>query len=402
MTSATATLPWANRAPSARGWVVLGNPNSRRISLFQEALAALGQAPARVVPWLDLLTGGVDLRQILRPGDVFRIESPGRDFEVERALLAAGAAEPDAEAFARLTEEELHALSFDRGEILCPRQWYLGLQQALRRVSHQLRECAVHLMAEPRDIAVMFDKRACHAHLEADGIQVPRTLGGPTSYEELRAGMTERECHRVFVKLAHGSSASGVVAYETDGTRHRAVTSVELVSAEDGVRLYNTRRLRVHRNEAAIATLINALCRHRVHVEEWLPKAGMEGCAFDLRVVVVAGRVKHAVVRLSQSPVTNLHLLNRRGDLPALRARMRPGAWDAAQATCERAMASFPGSLHGGVDLLIAPDFRSHAVLEINAFGDLLPGILYEGYDTYQSEILAVLEQANAPRRGAG
>ena len=44
-----------------------------------------------------------------------------------------------------------------------------------------------------------------------------------------------------------------------------------------------------------------------------------------------------------------------------------------------------------GVDLLIAPDYRRFAVLEANAFGGLLPGVLSDGEDTYEAEVLAVL-----------
>jgi hypothetical protein len=66
-------------------------------------------------------------------------------------------------------------------------------------------------------------------------------------------------------------------------------------------------------------------------------------------------------------------------------------------ATCERVMREcFPGSLHGGVDLLISSDFRRHAVLEVNAFGDLLPGVTCDGVDTYAAEIAAVTGHALA------
>jgi hypothetical protein len=58
--------------------------------------------------------------------------------------------------------------------------------------------------------------------------------------------------------------------------------------------------------------------------------------------------------------------------------------------TCRRAAAHFPRSLHAGLDVLISPDFRRHAVLEVNAFGDLLPGITCDGRDTYADELAAV------------
>jgi hypothetical protein len=89
--------------------------------------------------------------------------------------------------------------------------------------------------------------------------------------------------------------------------------------------------------------------------------------------------------------MTNLHLLNERGVWPQVLERMGDAAWDDARRTCERAMACFPGSLYAGIDLLIGTDHRRHAVLEVNAFGDLLPGVLWDGVDTYTGEILSVL-----------
>jgi hypothetical protein len=76
---------------------------------------------------------------------------------------------------------------------------------------------------------------------------------------------------------------------------------------------------------------------------------------------------------------------------------MGPEAWQTARRTCERAAAVFPDSLHLGVDLLVAPGYRRHAVLEANAFGDLLPGVLSEGLDTYEAEVRAVLACGTVP-----
>jgi hypothetical protein len=111
---------------------------------------------------------------------------------------------------------------------------------------------------------------------------------------------------------------------------------------------------------------------------------------FDLRVVVIAGRASHVVARTSRTPLTNLHLGNARGDLPAIRAAAGEERWAAAMRTCERAAACFPGSLHVGVDLMFAPGFAEHAVAEVNAFGDLLPNLLVDGRDTYAAEIAAL------------
>jgi glutathione synthase/RimK-type ligase-like ATP-grasp enzyme len=328
----------------------------------------------------------------VQPGDVVRIESPGQDFAVERLLLELGAAVADDEGtYERISRERVQQLAFEKGRILPSRQWYLGFCRALRMIEDQLAHCAAHrLMQTPAGITTMFDKRACHALMLAQGVPVPPALPPVQSYEALIATMRSHGWDRVFIKPAHGSSASGVVAYETNGAQQRATSTVEMVQEAGELRLYNSRRMRVYTEAGEVATLIDAVCGQRVHVERWVPKAAIAGASFDLRVVVIAGSARQVVARTSHTPMTNLHLLNARGDLAAVRERLGENAWQAALATCEQAMAIFPWSLYAGIDLLIERDYRRHAVLEINAFGDLLPNALHQGGDTYTLELQAM------------
>lgn len=96
--------------------------------------------------------------------------------------------------------------------------------------------------------------------------------------------------------------------------------------------------------------------------------------------------------------MTNLHLGGRRGDLAAA-VRAAGPAWAEALRTCERAAACFPGTLCVGVDLLPAVGWRRFAVAEVNAFGDLLPGLTglpgsgAEGQDTYAAQVAAAIRR---------
>ncbi len=372
------------------GFVLIANPQSRRVALWQQARARLDLEPARIVSYLDLLQGRVQLSQVVRRDDVVRIESPGRDWEVERLILHRGVDEVES-GFDCFSHRELDALGFEKGRILASRQWGLGWNRALQLIENQLGECEPHrLMNATSEIATMFDKPRCHELLLRNGVGVPRSLGEVQSFDGLMARLKEHSCRRVFIKTAHGSSASGIVALQLHGAQIHATTTVEIVRRDSQTLLFNSRRLQVHRNAETIAHLIDALCRHRVHVEEWLPKAGFSSCTFDLRVVVIENQARHAVVRMSRTPMTNLHLLNARGDLEALRARVPVEAWIAAMATCDLAMKCFPHSLCGGVDLMWTPDWKRHAVLEVNAFGDLLPDVLHRGIDTYEAQLQAV------------
>jgi hypothetical protein len=91
--------------------------------------------------------------------------------------------------------------------------------------------------------------------------------------------------------------------------------------------------------------------------------------------------------------MTNLHLKNKRSEPTALIAKMGAQAWENAIDTCEQAARIFPNSLYTGIDLLIPVGFKQPLVLEVNAFGDLLPDITHNGLDTYTTEIVAALAQ---------
>jgi hypothetical protein len=251
-------------------------------------------------------------------------------------------------------------------------------------------------MSQPADIITLFDKRRCQARFAEVGLPVPARLGPVRSFEELLARMAQTRCWRVFVKLACGSSASGVVALRTAGPRLEAITTVEAEWHAGRLYLYNSRRLRRHQSPGEIGPILDALCREGVQVEEWVPKADFDGQSFDLRIVVIGGEVAHVVPRLSRQPMTNLHLLNQRGDVARLRAEVPAERWDAGLETCRRAACLFPGCHHAGVYLLFTPSFRWHALLEVNAFGDLLPGVLWKGQDTYEAEVAALMDHSRS------
>ena len=285
-------------------------------------------------------------------------------------------------------------------------RWYARFTAAVSALSEAVTEAGAALVDDPGELAVLFDKRLGHGRLRAAGVPVPESpTSGPAApalggWADLRPLLDTAGLRRVFVKLAHGSSASGVLAVETNGAgRIQATTSVERVP--DG-RLFNSLRVRRYTSEREIAAIVDALAPDGLHVERWLPKATQDGRAADLRVVVIDGRATHAVVRTSRSPMTNLHLGGARGDLAAARAAIAAagGRWKDALDVCERAAAAFPGTRCVGVDLLPAGGWRRFAVGEVNAFGDLLPGLTglpgggAEGLDTYAAQVAAQFSQA--------
>ncbi|MER5468302.1 STM4014 family protein [Streptomyces sp. NPDC002685] len=347
-------------------WAVVANGENRRVGLFTTAAEAAGCGTPRVVEWRDVLRdGGHDFAD----DEVVRLDSPGENAEVDRLLR--GAEEP--------TRVEGSA------------RWYAGFLDCVGSLRGGRR------LDDPADLAVLFDKRLCHARLDTAGVPVPQSptsgaLRAVESWSGVRDLLDDAGMRRAFVKLAHGSSASGVLAVETTVSgRIRATTSVE--RTVDGS-LHNSLRIRRYTDEAEIAAIVDTLAPDGLHIERWLPKASLGNRSADLRVVVVGGRATHAVVRTSRSPLTNLHLGGARGDLAAVRA-LAGDRWAQALDISERAAACFPGTLCVGVDLLPAVGWRRFAVGEVNAFGDLLPrltglpGSGAEGLDTYAAQVAA-------------
>jgi len=373
-------------------FVVLGNPANRRCTLFCAAVEAAGLPPPRVVSWAEHLRGGDALERALSPGAVLRIESPGEDAEVERLLLLRGVDAEDPEGLGtQLSARTLAELRDTRGRIRAPRQWYLGFSRALAELGERIGERRV--LTPPATIVELFDKARSQRRLEEAGVPVPEILpASPRSFAGLRAALETASWGRVFVKLRYGSSASGVVALAVHGERCVATTSAELVRGESGVELYNSLRVRRYTDPADVGAVLDALCAEGVHVERWVPKASLGG-PFDLRVLAVGGVPRHAVVRVGRTTLTNLHLGNARGDLGRLQARLGEAGWERLRETVAAAAGVYADALHLGVDVAVAQGFKRCFVLELNAFGDLLPGLEVDGRDTYAAEVAAALER---------
>ncbi len=376
--------------PAAR-FVVIGNPENRRVAMFQAALAQQELPPACVVSYTELLRGNFDvLRQAVEGPVIVRLESPGENDFVERSLVTRGLEESPRSHDSLIFDCD-GLIAYERGEILPNAAWFAGYSQLLAQIEACIQQHVplAAWMNHPAAIATMFDKPATIALLRAAGLPTPGPLGIVFGYEELTALLGEHRVERVFVKLRFGSSATGVIALQHARGRVLAITSVEMQTSARGVRLFNSLRIRRYEDERQVAELINALGPSGLYVERWLPKSTWRARTIDLRVVVVAGAPRHTVVRMSRQALTNLHLGNQRGDAAALRAEVPNDRWNPMLTSLKQAAMLFPHCHYFGADVLFTPHFDRHALLELNAFGDLLPNIDSEGLDTYGAEISA-------------
>lgn len=369
---------------TARRWVVLGNAENRRVTGFVAAVSAAGQA-VEVWPWLDFLR---DARALPDGRDaIFRIDAVGESPAVAQALLRLGRAGAEKAGAWVADDAAIDALPGRFGAILAPAQQHLGFLAALDQLDLALGDRPGWLNLNPTaTIRACFDKRACLPLLDAFGVPVPPAF-------EPGDGELPTPGEGLVIKLASGSSASCLATWRAGPRGPELFTSIERTPAG----LYNSLRPRVYRGSAASA-LITMLLREGARVEQFVPKAGLDGQNFDLRVLVVAGEPAITVVRRSPHPVTNLHLGGTRGDVSRLPEVVPAAVLDRIPAAMRACAAALP-ALHLGVDVLIerdpAPGSPGLRVLEANAFGDLLPNLTrtHRGRDVsvYDWEIATVL-----------
>ncbi|WP_137937890.1 STM4014 family protein [Chitinivorax sp. B] len=355
--------------------VLLAHPAHPRVTSLQQVLVAQHLPPAVVVSYRDWLTDPTMLLAALQAPCWLKLEAPGEAEQMSDVLIARGAA-----ASGQVTPPALR-----HGELAHSAWWFRGFADALRELEVALWQRPwVRCVNPPATILAMCDKLACQQRLQQHGIDTPLLLGAVTGFADLQAQMQQQAIRRVFVKPRYGSSASGVVALETDGRgRFAATTSVEMQTSPTP-QLFNSLHIRRYRDQA-VAVLIDALTPNALYAEAWVPKPRSGNQRFDIRMVTLAGQPTHRVVRLSHHPMTNLHLGNQRGSVENY---LSLAAIERMEATTDLVAACFPESHVAGIDMIVT-ERRCH-VLEVNAFGDWLPQLQWRGKTVHEAQVAAL------------
>ena len=350
--------PWANNPRLG----LIGNPANRRVRDFQDAVEKLGRPRPACVAYEELLRDPEALTRF--DVDLLRIDSPGENDDVATALIALGGGSP--------------RVALELGEIGFLKEHHRGFCRLLDRIEQRGIPC----LNSPRDIAIMFDKWACHKRFVDHAVARPPAELAPEDFSGLLARMRAHDGGRLFLKPLHGSSASGVCALRWTRHHQQLIAPLRVQSRGNEPILVNSLDVRTYTTLADIELILGLLLPQGMIVEEWIPKLTLPGGAIDLRVLVIAGEARHWVIRQSRHPMTNLHLGNRRGDAAVLQDLIGFPKLDAAFELAEKAAACFPDSLYAGVDILIDSRHRP-LVGEINAFGDLLPRLTHRGESAY-------------------
>lgn len=310
----------------------------------------------------------------LPAADAYKFDAPGQNEALDHWLLQLGGGPLRAR---------------EPGEIHARTAWFEGYERALHAIAAKAPRA--RWLNPVADILGMGDKLACQQRLAARGVCVPALLGEFASFAELAEGMRASGCERVFVKPRFGSSGSGVIALRRARGRWQATSGLVLREGRPG----NSLQVRREHAPARIAALVDALLSATpCYAEHWLPKPRLPGTstAWDLRVVAWRGRARQRVARVAAHPICNLHLGARR-----LAPDWLSGAQLAAVDACVAAIArAFADAAIFGADLVLHGTRAS--VLEVNAFGDHLNGVLREGRSSHEDQALALCDEARLAR----
>ena len=364
-------------------FVILGPSVSPRIDAFQSGLADLRRSPAPLVSYDAFLRDHDSLFDALNRQTILRIESPDRDPVSLRALYAAGAAGAEAAGFQTIDRD---AAVTRKGEIGSPAQLWFGLRKALKAACASAESAGASVLIDREQTATMFDKAGCARLLAGHQVPAPAQLGLVERFEQLMATMHSCACTRVFLKLRHGSAAAGMMALAL-GPRHEIVAYTTAVQNDRGG-ISATRRIQKLSNHSSIEAIVDRLAPLGLTAEQWLPKSGIEGRTYDLRVIVIGGEPVFHVMRQSTHPMTNLHLGGKRGSADTIRRRIGEDHWASLNRTCRKVAGIFAGNFMIGIDVAILAGERKHAVLEVNAFGDHVKNVYYRGTTPQQCQVL--------------
>ena len=224
-------------------FLLIGNPENRRVTYFQHACKAIGLESPLVLSWEAILQDFSSFQNTLKECDALRIDSSGENYNVYNLLVRRGG-----------SIDYFSEADYLKGRIGHLEAWYKGWNNVLSEIESNL-DKDFSVMNSPREISLLFDKYTCQKYLSERGLPIPSILGKASNAREVYELMLTNKTNRVFIKPSHSSSASGVVALQRAGSCIMATTSVE---NRDNA-LYNSLKINRYTIEDEISQLLNLL-----------------------------------------------------------------------------------------------------------------------------------------------
>ena len=266
-------------------------------------------------------------------------------------------------------------------------------KETLQRLSEMSLPDDVCFLNTPDALLRALDKKETKEVLMDKGLKVTPMLPSPQSFDELRQLLAD--CGRgCFLKPRYGSGAGGIMAIRYQPNRNKWVVYTTLRQV-DGV-IHNTKRINRLSVEKEIIPLAEAVIQTEAILEEWIPKAQLQGENYDLRVVYRESEIDYIVVRCSKGSITNLHLNNKAhwwNEL-SLSEEVRQQIYF----QCQEAVQSLDLQ-YAGVDVLIERGTDIPYIIEVNGQGDHVYQDMFAHNSIYTQQIKNIKKKYNHANR---
>ncbi|MEZ6140356.1 MAG: STM4014 family protein [Zavarzinella sp.] len=340
--------------------VVWGHPGSPRIQSFATASVDFPTISYQLIPWIDLLQDG-PIHEIYREPVWVRLESAGRNANFQHRLLEMW--HPEVPSFPTAKTSFRLAVQFHSA-------WAKFLES---RTTSWSGNANIHWTAQPMEVLQLFDKYQCGDFMKAHSIPTPATfLMHDISVADFFQQLDSLGWKKAFLKWRFGSSAVGILFLELRHNQWHGWTTLRFHDND----WHNTRRL-VAVSGSSLQETISVLLQSGAVLQEYFPKAFLNGQQFDLRLILIAGTIEFIVVRCSPHQITNIHLGGTKGDVGLIRKLIPKRLWLDACDMCEK-IGCLYRSLVLGIDLAFDAAISRFTIFEVNAFGDHFPTLRNE------------------------
>lgn len=372
-------------------FLIIGDNKGRRIKTFTDCLKNKGIYNYSVMDWTEVLKDRKELKKNIKKSNIVRIEPPEKNTDIYKLFLDIGAESGE-------FQKDNVNNNYNENIIISPKSWFKGVEHTFLVIDKLIKENKDILsMCDLKEALVMMDKSKTYEFLEGKGknYYLPEKMPEYRNYDEFFEE-NKNNFIKCFIKLRYGSGSTGVIAYSNNPKikEEKIFTSLNYSKENGNKTFFSTYNVKSYTDKKVIRDMVNWVVENGAHIEKWIPKLVHEKKGFDTRVFVLDKKSEYLLSRLSNSPITNLHLKNERKESEEF---LKKNETDIIKKASEEVMSLFSKSLYSGVDIILANNLKPY-VIDVNPFGDLFHNLTGTDKNVHYREIDKILCKAAESR----
>lgn len=373
----------------SKQFLLIGDPKGKRLDVFINCLKNIDIHNYKIIQWNDVLEDISIIDNNLKENTILKVEPPEKDLEIYRGFLKKGINKGN------LSKKEIEKIDFSEYPIVEPSQWYYGVQSTFMDIENLLKRNNhrnIFSMVDFNEALIMMDKEKTYELLSKNknNFELPKRLKKYTSYEEFREDNFNKFL-KCFIKLKCGSGSTGIIAYVNNPKikEEKIYTSLNYKEVKGKKVFFGNYKVNCFKDKQVIKNMIDWVLEHGAHIEMWIPKSTYNGYRFDTRAFVIDKKADYLISRLSKTPITNLHLKNKRMESEEF---LKNSELEVIKKASEGVMDTFNNSLYSGIDVVTSTGFKPY-IIDVNPFGDLFHNLINTKRNVYYKEIKTAIER---------